>query len=103
MRVINPATVRELWTKDRDARLALVEWLAHVEAAQWRSIEDVRVTFPHADAVKVASGAVMTVFKIKGNADRLIVAIHYNSGVVFLRDFLTHAAYSKGRSKDRHG
>lgn len=71
-------------------------------SAQWRSIGDVRRTYPHADAAAVASGAVVTIFNIKGNAYRLIIAIHYNSAIVFIRDFMTHAECGKGRWKGRH-
>jgi len=37
---------------------------------------------------------------IGGNAFRLICALHYNTGKVFLLRFLTHAEYSKDRWKD---
>jgi mRNA interferase HigB len=40
------------------------------------------------------------VFNICGNAYRLICAIHYNTGKVFLLRFLTHAEYDKDRWKD---
>jgi hypothetical protein len=33
-------------------------------AADWQSIDDVRRTFPHADAATVASGATVTIFNI---------------------------------------
>ena len=102
MRIIKSATVESYWAKHRDARKPLMDWLLKATAAQWRTIDDVRQTYPHADAVSVASGATVTVFNIKGNAYRLIVAIHYDTGIVFIRDFLTHAQYSKGQWKDQH-
>ena len=43
----------------------------------------------------VASGATVTIFNIKGNTYRLITAIHYNTRIVFIRDYMTHAEYSK--------
>ena len=102
MRVIKPATLRAYWDRHRDARGPLEEWLVKVQAGQWRSIDDVRKSFPHADAAMVASGATATIFNIKGNAYRLITAIHYNTGIVFIRDFMTHARYSKDDWKERH-
>lgn len=35
------------------------------------------------------------VFNIKGNTYRLIVRIHYNTGIVFIRFIGTQAAYAK--------
>ena len=102
MRVVKPATLKGYWTKCRAARKPLQEWLVKTQAARWRSIDDVRRTYPHADAATVASGATVTIFNIKGNDYRLITAIHYNTGIVFIRDFMTHAEYSKGQWKERH-
>jgi len=100
--VIKPASLRAYWEKHRVARRPLEEWLIKVQASRWRSIEDVRKSYPHADAATVASGATVTIFNIKGNAYRLIAAIHYNTGIVFLREFMTHAEYGKGDWKERH-
>jgi mRNA interferase HigB len=55
--------------------------------------------FPHADAVKVASGRDVIVFNIKGGRYRLIVAIHFNRGMVFILRFLTHAEYDTDQWK----
>jgi mRNA interferase HigB len=102
MRVIKPATLAACWARHRAARQSLEEWLVKTKAADWRSIADVRRTFPHADAALFASRATVTIFNIKGNEYRLITAIHYQSGIVFIRDFLTHAEYSKDFWKERH-
>jgi mRNA interferase HigB len=102
MRVIKPATLRGYWERHRLAHKPLEQWLVKAQASQWRSIDDVRKSYPHADAATVGSGATVTIFNIKGNEYRLITAIHYNSGIVFIRDFMTHAEYSKGQWKERH-
>jgi mRNA interferase HigB len=39
------------------------------------------------------------VFNVCGNDFRLIVAIHYNRGIVYTLRFLTHAEYSKDKWK----
>ena len=50
--------------------------------------------------MKVASGRTVLVFNISGNAFRLIVAMHFNRGLVFALAFISHAEYSKDRWKD---
>ena len=49
----------------------------------------------------VGSGRPVVVFNIGGGKFRLSTAIHYNRGLVYVLDFLTHANYSKGDWKDR--
>lgn len=51
--------------------------------------------------VRVASERPVFVFNIAGNNFRLIVAIHFNTGRVFLLDFLSHAEYSKDAWKNK--
>ncbi|MGH9793663.1 MAG: type II toxin-antitoxin system HigB family toxin [Candidatus Acidiferrales bacterium] len=66
-------------------------WYRVAKKASWRSLMEVRRTFPTAD-----SADEFTVFNIKGNAYRLITVINYRTGRIFLRGVLTHAEYSKG-------
>ena len=47
--------------------------------------------FPQADQV-----GKKTVFNIGGNKYRLIAAIHYNRGRVYIRAILTHRDYDRG-------
>ena len=51
-----------------------------------------RETFPSADQV-----GKLTVFNIGGNKVRLIAAIHYNRGKIYIRAVLTHAEYDEQR------
>ena len=80
----------------------LSAWLKVARAAEWQSIQEVRRHYPHADAVKVASGNTVTVFNVCGNRYPLIVSIKYRMQTIFVRDFLTHGEYSKGAWKGRH-
>src|SRR5512135_423830 len=100
MRIIKPARLRQYETAYPRARAGLEHWLLNSVAGQWRHLADVRRTFPHADEVRVASGRRVVVFNIGRNDFRLITAIHYNMGKVFVLMFLTHAQYSKDAWKD---
>lgn len=77
-----------------DAGAALDTWFRIAKAASWRSIGEVRRTYPHADFV-----APFTVFNLKGNAYRLIAIVDYRYGKIFIKHVLTHADYDKGAWK----
>jgi len=70
-------------------------WRKTVRSAVWRSLAEVRRTYPSADAVKVNSGRQVLVFNVCGNSYRLIVAVHFNRQILYTLQFLTHAEYSK--------
>lgn len=71
------------------------------QGALWACLDDVRATFPHADLVKVQSGRKVVVFNIAGNRFRLVTAIHFNLGKVFVLRFMSHADYSRDRWKEQ--
>jgi mRNA interferase HigB len=51
--------------------------------------------------VEVKSGHVVTIFNIRGNRYRLIVAIKYEWSMVYVLRFLTHAEYDKDQWKEQ--
>jgi mRNA interferase HigB len=101
MRVVKPARIRRFQDAHPRAAVGLGRWLELVEAHDWTSIQQVRRVFPAADAVVVKSRRTVTVFNIGGNDYRLITAIHYNTRIVYVMLFMTHAEYDKDTWKDR--
>jgi mRNA interferase HigB len=100
MRTIKESCVQEFIRKHADAKSALETWVALVRKARWSSIGELRAVFPSADGVEVASKRTATVFNIRGNRYRLITAIHYRTGCIYVMRFLTHAEYNKDTWKD---
>ena len=96
MHVIAAKAIREYAERYPDASGWLMAFLERAEAAEWDNIADLRRIFPHADAVKVSSGNDVIVFNACGNKYRLITAIHFNRGKVYILRFMTHAEYDKG-------
>jgi mRNA interferase HigB len=92
--VIRRKALKEAATRHTDLEAPLDTWYRSAKKAQWKSLTDVRKTYPHADTV-----GEYTVFNIKGNAYRLIVKINYQTGRIFIRHVLTHAEYSRERGK----
>lgn len=92
VRIITRGRLAAYIAKYPDARSGLLGWYAVSFKAEWRSLVDVRSSFPHADPV----GHHCTVFNIHGGKYRLVTHIDYRCRLVFLRFFLPHAEYDKG-------
>lgn len=84
-------TLSEYWKVHPIVEQALRAWIKDAEHAHWAKSNDVIARFPSADPI----GDNRVVFNIKGKKYRLIVKIHYNTGVIFIRFIGTHAEYSK--------
>lgn len=91
MRVIAVSTLREFWERHADAEQALKAWFKEATSSRWREPNDIKKDYPSADVIP----GNRIVFNIKGNTYRLIVKIHYNTGIVFIRFIGTHAEYDK--------
>ena len=91
----------EFAQRHADAETSLNHWIRIARRARWANVNDVRVEFPHADLVKVASGNTVTVFNVAGNKFCLVTAIHYNRQIVYTLRIMTHAEYSRGKWKEQ--
>ena len=91
MHVISVKTLREYWHDHPDVEQPLKAWKAEAEKANWKTPGDIKRRYPSADFLK----GNRVVFNIKGNAYRLVVKIHYNTGTVFIRFIGTHAEYDR--------
>src|SRR6267142_3208913 len=100
MRIITRKRLHEFAKRYVDAAAPLAAWAKIVQAAKWKNLDEVRLTYPHADAVRVSSGREATVFNVKGKHYRMITAIHFDRKCVFVMQFLTHAEYNKDRWKE---
>jgi mRNA interferase HigB len=88
---------RVLWLKAArfaDAASALRVWLVTAEAAQWSCLQDIRLSFPATDMI-----GHLAIFNIKGNRYRLLVRMEFQSGRIYIKEFLPHAEYDKGAWK----
>jgi len=94
MRVISQRPLKAFWAKYPDAEKPLRTWIQAVKSASWKSLVDVRKTYPQADFVDPH-----TVFNIGGNKYRLVTKIEYKWQRVYVGHILTHAEYSSGKWK----
>lgn len=91
MRIIALKTLREFWEIHSDARQSLQAWYDDVRHAAWNSPADIKSVYRNASFV----GNNRVVFNIKGNDYRLIVAVNYRFGIVYIRFVGSHASYDK--------
>jgi mRNA interferase HigB len=91
MRIIARKTLREFWQLHPDAEQALRAWYHDAKQANWKTPTDIRQLY--ATASIIANNRV--VFNIRGNQYRLIVAINYAYGIVYIRFVGTHQEYDQ--------
>ena len=89
MRIVALKALREFWAQHPDAEHPLRAWHDEVSRAQWRSPSDVKAQFGNASILKGRR----VVFNIKGHNSRLVVALAYHTGLVFVKFVGTHAEY----------
>jgi mRNA interferase HigB len=71
-------------------------WFAEVSKAQWKSSEDVKSTYTWASVLS----SDRVVFDVLTNKYRLVVAIDYEKGIVWIKWIGTHADYDKINVKE---
>lgn len=97
MRIIVRRTLREFVErlsghKDQPAvKAALDAWFSEVSRASWASTADIRRLYATASIVS----AERIVFNIKGNAYRLVVAVDFEKGIVWIKWIGTHRDYDR--------
>ncbi len=91
MRVIAISTLRQFWQRHPDAEQPLKAWHDEVTQAAWTQPADIKAQYRSASILKNRR----VVFNIKGNDYRLIVAIAYRLGIVYVKFIGTHTEYDK--------
>ena len=91
MRVVAVSKLRDFWKGHADAEQPLRAWVAAVNGANWSVPTDITAEFTTATILKGRRA----VFNIKGNDYRLIVAVAYRFGAVYVKFVGTHAEYDR--------
>lgn len=91
MHIISHAKIIQAQNTYPDCRKALEQWYRLTKRADWCHFSEVKSCFPAVD--KVGN---KFVFDVGGNKLRLIAAIHFNTGRLFVCAVLPHKQYDKG-------
>lgn len=95
MRIIARRTLREFVDSlagqeaQSAVKAALDAWFSEVKKAQWHATADIKRSYATASIVT----AERIVFNIKGNAYRLVVAVDFEKGIVWIKWIGTHDEY----------
>ena len=94
MHIISKRRIISFYTVHPTSKASLLQWFQEIKKGTFRSIEEIRTLYPHADKV-----GRRTVFNIGGNNYRLVTRINYSSQKVFIIKIITHAEYDKNHWK----
>lgn len=89
MKIISVKILKDFWQVYPDSEQHLKAWVDEVKHATWRQPADIKSKYRNASVLKNRR----IVFNIKGNHYRLIVAIAYRFGAVYIKFIGTHAQY----------
>ena len=102
MRIIARRTLRQYVDSlagqgdERAVASTLNAWFAEVRRAHWSTAADVRASYATASVLN----SDRVVFNIKGNDYRLVVAVDFQRGIVWIKWIGTHSDYDKISAKD---
>jgi mRNA interferase HigB len=91
MRIIAFKTLRLFWEQHPDAQQALQAWYRDAKQATWRTPTEIKNVYRNASIV----GENRVVFNMRGNRYRLVVAINYPQGIVYIRFIGSHRDYDQ--------
>ena len=106
MQIISEHKLTEFAVRHSTSRPGIIRWLNLIRERNFKSVNELREIFPHADLVKKENpiqqkqrvpyskqSTTYTVFNIGGNKARLITIMRYDSQQVVIHKVVTHAEY----------
>jgi mRNA interferase HigB len=95
VRIISKKYLIQFWELHRESEQPLKAWYDEAVKANWRSPQEIKEQYRSASFI--ANNRV--VFNIKGNDYRLIVAIAYRFGALYIKFIGSHAEYDRINAK----
>ncbi len=89
MKIVSVKILKDFWAKSPDSEQHLKAWVDEVKQANWKQPADIKDKYRSASIIKNRR----IVFNIKGNDYRLIVAVAYQFGAVYIKFIGTHKQY----------
>lgn len=92
MNIYNRSSVIEFYKKHGDAKTPLEVWFEEVGLKKWKSPNQLKQNYGGNVSI-LKNGRV--VFDVKGNDYRIVAAINYENGWVFIKFIGTHSEYDR--------
>lgn len=89
MRIIAISQLKSFWQKYPDSEQPLLAWIDEARNADWSTPTDIKEQFRSTSILKSRR----VVFNIKGNDYRLVVAVAYRYGALYIKFVGTHKQY----------
>jgi mRNA interferase HigB len=89
MRIIAVGQLKKFWGKYPDSEQSFLAWIDEAKNANWKAPLDIKTHFATASILKSRR----VVFNIKGNDFRLVVAVAYRFGAIYIKFVGTHKQY----------
>ena len=91
MRIISIKVLKEFIDKHPQSKSSLEAWWNEAKVANWQNSQQIKEKYSSASFV----GNNRVVFNIKGNDFRLVVAVAYRFGAIYIKFVGTHEEYNK--------
>jgi mRNA interferase HigB len=91
MRLISIKVLKEFIDKHPQSKSSLEAWWNEAKVANWQNSQQIKEKYASASFV----GNNRVVFNIKGNDFRLVVAVAYRFGAIYIKFVGTHEEYNK--------
>lgn len=89
MRIVAVSHLKTFWLRHPDAEQSFLAWIDEVKKADRKTPADIKAQFRHASVLKSRR----VVFNIRGNDYRLVVAVAYRYGALYIKFVGTHKQY----------
>ena len=89
MRIIAISQLKAFWEQNPDSQQPFLAWIDEARKADWKTPFDLKAQFGNASILKSRK----VVFNIKGNEFRLVVAVAYRFGAIYVKFVGTHKQY----------
>lgn len=89
MKIVSVKILKDFWLQHPDSEQHLKAWVDEAKYAVWLQPTDIKAKYRNASVLKNRR----IVFNIKGNHYRLIVAIAYKFGAVYVKFIGTYQQY----------
>ncbi|WP_017736321.1 type II toxin-antitoxin system HigB family toxin [Pseudomonas sp. CBZ-4] len=89
MRIIAISQLKAFWQKYPDSEQTLLAWIDEAKNADWSNPTEIKEQFRNVSILKSRR----VVFNIKGNDYRLVVAVAYRYGALYIKFVGTHKQY----------